>query len=83
MLLCGKTMEHCNSWMYRNAFITVDYLWLGKDFHKHYSVIKPEPCLNLGNAISKEYRMFCQILKSNFIFQRLQKTLHPDSFHIC
>lgn len=54
-----------------------------KDFHKHFSIIKPEPCLNLGNAISKEYRMFCQILKSNFIFQRLQKTLHPDSFHIC
>lgn len=64
----ARTTEHYNSWMYRNTFISMDYLWLGRDFHKHISIIKPEPCLNLGNAISKEYRMFCQILKSNFIF---------------
>lgn len=66
------TAELCNSWTYGNTFISVDYTWLGRDFHKHFNIIKPESCLNLEMAFSKEYIMFCQIL-SLILFLKASK----------
>lgn len=64
------TTELCNSWTYGDTFISVDYTWLGRDFHKHFNIIKPESCLNLGNGIQQRiYNVLSSSKSNNFIFK--------------
>lgn len=44
-------MEFYNLWIYRNIFISMDYMWLGRDFYKYFYVLKIEFYLNLGNVV--------------------------------
>ena len=65
------TTELRNSRTYRNTFTSVGCTWLGRDFHKHFNIIKPESCLSLGNGIQQ--RIYNILSNSNFIFKGFKK----------